>query len=100
MLVGRLTLRADVKSRPALAEKPDHEVTSEEMADLIYGVYVRPSRKRGMDQALALERADAHQYDGRTNKFDPNRSRSMPTSRTRLQKHVLNLVVVCQIRST
>lgn len=80
---GSMTTVRDYKSafkrhvevpHPALAEKPAHEVTSEEMADLIYGVYVRPSRKRGIDQALALERADSQQYDGRTNKFDPNRS--------------------------
>ena len=80
---GSMTTVRDYKSafkrhvevpHPALAEKPAHEVTPEEMADLIYGVYVRPSRKRGIDQALALERADAQQYDGRTNKFDPNRS--------------------------
>ena len=51
--------------RPALAAKLAHEVTPEELADLIHEVFVRPSRQRGIEQVLAIEKADASQYDGR-----------------------------------
>lgn len=87
---GSLTTARDYKSafrrhielpHPALAVKLAHEVTSEEMTDLIHEVYKRTSRKRGIDDALAQEKADARQHDVRTNKLTPE-----PSVETRKQK--------------